>query len=281
MRLRVVSWNVHGCVGSDGRFSPERIADVLAGLAPDVALLQEVGDNRGVHPPIDQAATLARALDMFCAVGITMPREPFGYGNATLARHALVETQTYDLSVRGREPRACLRVIVAGDGLRLVTLNVHLGLGPGERRRQLGVMLEALLADYAAEQVARHRRLPWLWRWRKADVDKLATLSEPLVLAGDFNDFPPGPVSRTLANRLHDSGARLRPRATFPSWRPLFRLDRVYTSRAVAVTGVRVDRSAAARAASDHLPLVVDVDVQEQLEWESAAPWASGARAAE
>ena len=55
MRVRVVSWNVHGCVGTDGRFLPERTAEALAALAPDVALLQEVGDNRGVHPPIDQA----------------------------------------------------------------------------------------------------------------------------------------------------------------------------------------------------------------------------------
>jgi endonuclease/exonuclease/phosphatase family metal-dependent hydrolase len=261
MRLRVVSWNVHGCVGNDGKFAPQRIADVLLALAPDVAMLQEVGDNRGIHPPIDQAATLARALDMLCAVGITMPREPYGYGNCTLSRHALVETETYDLSVPGREPRACLRVVVGCEGLHLVTMNVHLGLGPGERRRQLGVMLEVLLADYAAEQVARHRRLPWLFRWRKADVDKLATLSEPLVLAGDFNDFPPGPVSRTLANRLHDSCARIAARRTFPAWRPLLRLDRVYSSRAVDVLRAEVDRSPLARAASDHLPLVVDIGV--------------------
>ena len=71
MRLKVVSWNVHGCVGTDGQFSPERIAEALAALAPDLALLQEVGDNAGVHPPIDQANLLAHALALTCAVGIT------------------------------------------------------------------------------------------------------------------------------------------------------------------------------------------------------------------
>jgi endonuclease/exonuclease/phosphatase family metal-dependent hydrolase len=261
MRVRVVSWNVHGCVGTDGKWDPERVAAVLRALDPDVAMLQEVGDNRGIHPPIDQATTLADALSMFCAVGITMPREPFGYGLCTLARHALLETHTYDLSVRGREPRMCLRVVVGGDELRLVTMNVHLGLGPGERRRQLGVMLEALLADYAVEQVARHRRLPWLWRWQRRDVDKLVTLKEPLVLAGDFNDFPPGPVSRTLANRLNDVCAGRPQRRTFPSARPLLRLDRVYTSRAVGVVDARVDRSSLARLASDHLPIVAELEV--------------------
>jgi endonuclease/exonuclease/phosphatase family metal-dependent hydrolase len=264
MRVRVVSWNVHGCVGTDGKFTPERTADALAALAPDVALLQEVGDNRGRHPPIDQATALADALGLACAVGITMPREPYGYGNCTLSRWPVLDSSTVDLSYAGREPRNCLRTVVGSNDegeLRLVTLNVHLGLGASERRYQLGRILEALLADYAVEQVRHHRQLPWLWRWRKVDVDKLLTLREPLVLAGDFNDFPPGPVTRTLANRLNDVGARIPARRTFPSRRPLLRLDRVYTSRALAVVEARVARSPLLRAASDHLPLVVDVEV--------------------
>jgi len=264
MRVRVVSWNVHGCVGTDGKFTPERTAEALGALGPDVALLQEVGDNRGIHPPIDQASSLATALGLGCAVGITMPREPFGYGNCTLSRWAVLDSSTVDLSYAGREPRACLRTVLGHDQFRLTTLNVHLGLGASERRYQLGRMLEVLLVDHAGEQVRRHRQLPWLWRWRKADVDKLATLPEPLVLAGDFNDFPPGPVSRTLANRLTDVGARIPSRRTFPSRRPLLRLDRVYTSRAVAVHQVHVARSTLLRVASDHLPVVVDLEVPEQ-----------------
>ena len=139
---------------------------------------------------------------------------------------------------------------------------MHLGLGASERRYQLGRILEALLADYAVEQVRHHRQLPWLWRWRREDVDKLLTLREPLVLGGDFNDFPPGPVSRTLANRLADAGARIVGRATWPSRRPLLRLDRIYTSRAVNVARVEVARTPLLRVASDHLPLVVEAEVR-------------------
>jgi endonuclease/exonuclease/phosphatase family metal-dependent hydrolase len=261
MRVRVVSWNVHGCVGTDGKFTPERTAEALAALAPDVAMLQEVGDNRGVHPPIDQAMTVAEALGLHAAIGITMPREPYGYGNCTLSRWPILDSSTVDLSYPTREPRACLRAIVGHDELRLTTLNVHLGLGASERRYQLGRILEALLADYAVEQVRHHRRFPWLWRWKKADVDKLATLPEPLVLAGDFNDFPPGPVTRTLANRLSDVGASVVGRATWPSRWPILRLDRIYTSRVVSIEEVSVARTPILRVASDHLPIVVDVEV--------------------
>jgi endonuclease/exonuclease/phosphatase family metal-dependent hydrolase len=234
VRIRVVSWNVHGCLGSDRRFDPLRTASALARLEPDVALLQEVGDNRGVHPPIDQATQLSGALGLSCTLGITLARGPFGYGNATLSRLPLVDSDTWDLSVRGREPRCCLRVVVGRGELRLTTVNVHLGLGPNERRRQLDILLHGALDE----------------------------VDGPLVMGGDFNDFPSGLVSRTLQSRYLDAGARIRPRGTFPSWGPLLRLDRVY-ARSLSVVDVWIDRSPLARAASDHLPVVVLLEVSE------------------
>src|SRR5438477_18067 len=115
MQLRLVSWNVHGCVGSDRRFDPGRTAEVLRELHADVALLQEVGDHRGVHPPVDQAQSLAASLGLGCALGITLPHGPYGYGNATLSRFPVLDSEVWDLSVRGREPRCCLRVVVGRD----------------------------------------------------------------------------------------------------------------------------------------------------------------------
>ena len=245
MRLRVVSWNVHGCVGADGRFHPERTVETLGLLQPDVALLQEVGDNRGVHPPIDQAATLANALGLFCAVGITLTASVHGYGNVTLSRLPVLDSQPLDLSVRGREPRLALRAVVGRESLRLTTLNVHLGLGASERRAQLRQLLPALY-DGA---------------WASG-----GPVREPLVMGGDFNDFPPGPVTFTLRDRLLDAGARVSRRRTFPSRVPLLRLDRIYHSPGVQLIEARVDRSPATRRASDHLPLVVDLEVPELSE---------------
>jgi endonuclease/exonuclease/phosphatase family metal-dependent hydrolase len=232
MHLRLVSWNVHGCVGTDGRFAPERTAAVLGSLRPDVVLLQEVGDSRGIHPPVDQAQSLASALGLTCALGITLPREPHGYGNATLTRLPVLDSEIWDLSVRGREPRCCLRVVVGHDGFRLTTVNVHLGLGLSERKRQLNILIS-----------------------RGGALDGV---DGPLVMGGDFNDFPAGRVSRALSSRYLDVACR----RTFPSAWPLLRLDRVY-ALALGVASASTVRSAEARAASDHLPLVVDLDVPE------------------
>jgi endonuclease/exonuclease/phosphatase family metal-dependent hydrolase len=80
-------------------------------------------------------------------------------------------------------------------------------------------------------------------------------------MGGDFNDFPPGPVSLTFRHRLVDAAARIPKRRTFPSRLPFLRLDRIYTSPAVGLRAARVDRSTAFRDASDHLPVIVDLEV--------------------
>jgi endonuclease/exonuclease/phosphatase family metal-dependent hydrolase len=234
MRLKLVSWNVHGCVGTDGEFSPERIAEVLAGLAPDLALLQEVGDNAGIHPPIDQANVLAHQLGLTCAVGITIRTSRHGFGNCTLSRLPILDSESVDLSFAGREPRLGLRVVVGRDELRLTTLNVHLGLGADERRHQLSQLLPVI------------------------------DCARPLILAGDFNDFPPGPVTFTLHHRLRDVSAKIAKRRTWPSRFPLLRLDRIYLSPEVRIGEVRIDRSPSARLASDHLPVVCELDIPER-----------------
>jgi hypothetical protein len=46
--LRILTYNVHRCMGMDGKLSPERIARVIARHTPDVVALQEpdVGRER-------------------------------------------------------------------------------------------------------------------------------------------------------------------------------------------------------------------------------------------
>jgi endonuclease/exonuclease/phosphatase family metal-dependent hydrolase len=197
--MRVVSWNVHGCVGADRRFDPDRTASAAA------------WSNGGCTP--------------------------HGFGNATLSRGALAAEETYDLSVRGHEPRLCLVALLVEPPVRLA--NVHLGLLPGERRAQLGVLLDELGPLGPHPAVA------------------------PTVLAGDFNDFPRGAVSRALERVFVDAAraAAARPPRTFPSRRPLLRLDRLYVAGAVEVLACWVDASDAARAASDHLPVVAELRV--------------------
>lgn len=242
--MRVVSWNIHGGVGRDGLRDLDRVARVLSDARCDVAALQEVGDPHRArdgedrrNEVADHAAHLGKLLGWYVAFGPTLVLAGRPYGNAVVSRHPIVRVKNYDLSVRGREPRGCLRAdLQTVDGV-LHLFNLHLGLSGGERRRQAGMLLSA-------------------------DLLRDAALTAPLVVCGDFNMwFPvPGPIARLLRRNLRDAaylaGAR---RATWPARLPLLRLDRAYVDGGIEVLACGVLDDPEARAASDHLPLWLDL----------------------
>ena len=117
--------------------------------------------------------------------------------------------------------------------------NCHLGLGWRERRRQAAQLLSA-------------------------DVLRDAALAYPLVLVGDFNAWSSrAAVPRWIRRLLADAAVVARAqRPTFPSAFPLLRLDRAYVGPAVRVLGCRVHDSRLARLASDHLPVVAEVEIE-------------------
>ena len=59
---RIVTYNVHRCVGNDRRLDVARIADVLARLEPDIVALQELDVGRARTGRVDQAHEIARRL---------------------------------------------------------------------------------------------------------------------------------------------------------------------------------------------------------------------------
>jgi endonuclease/exonuclease/phosphatase family metal-dependent hydrolase len=235
--LRVVTYNVHGCVGADGRFVLARIARVIRDAGCDVVLLQEVGDHVGRAPTVNQAHALAAACEMDYVVGYTLPIGPWGYGNVVMTRGTVAGVTRIDLSVPGREPRGCLRVEIAVGSLRLTVVAVHLGLDRGERGRQVAQLLGV-----------------------GGPVDSVAG---PLVVGGDFNDWPPGRTRLALRRGLVDAAfSRLNLRGTFPARFPIFRLDRLYSRRGLSIVGYEVLRTPLTRIASDHLPVLAEYRAQ-------------------
>src|SRR5205823_190653 len=138
--VRLVTWNIHGGLGRDGRRDLGRVAALLQDMKGDVAALQEVGDahRSNVETELaDQASWLGRRLGWFVAYGPNLVLRGQPYGNAILSRFPIVHAHNYDLSVPDREPRGCLRAdlsLPGGQSLHLFDL--HLGLSGGERRRQ-------------------------------------------------------------------------------------------------------------------------------------------------
>ncbi len=232
MKVRVATYNIHGGIGTDGRFDLARTAAVITSLHADVVMLQEVGDHVRRQPTVNQAHELAESCAMSYAVGYTMPTGPWGYGNVILTRGEIVTVTRFDLSVARKEPRGCLRVDLRLGELSVTAIALHLGLGFGERRRQVQTLL--------------------------GGAGAVEGVSGPMVVGGDFNDFPPG-ACLALGRCLVDAGRAARDlRPTFPSRLPVLRLDRLYTRGSMTLTGYDVVRSRDARQASDHLPVVAE-----------------------
>lgn len=229
MKLVVASYNIHGCVGSDGRLDAQRTVGVIREVAPDVVALQEVYTRAGASG--DFLAALAEATGMRAVAGPTLVRERGHYGNVLLTRLPLRAVRRLDLSLVDREPRGALDVDLDAGGVALRVVATHLGLHPWERRFQI----RHLLAELAARK------------------------TYPVALLGDINEW--FAWGRPL-QWLHAHFGRPPAPATFPARLPLLALDRVWLLPRRCLSGVRAHRSPLARQASDHLPLVAEVEVE-------------------
>ncbi len=240
---RILTYNVHRCVGVDRRLDVGRIAEVIARLKPDVVALQELDVGRARTHGVDQAHEIARRLEMAFHFHPALRVEEEQYGDAILTAYPERLVRAGPLPgyprMPGLEPRGALWVSVEIGGRAVQVLNTHLGLVPREQQLQ-------------ARSLAGPR---WLGHPQRRG---------PTILLGDFNATGASVVHRTLTARLQPARqlAPLQsPTATFPSTLPVLRIDHLFVSRHIRVRDVFAPFDPLSRIASDHLPLVMDFDL--------------------
>jgi len=231
-RLSIATYNVHSCLGTDGRYDVDRIARVIRDLDADVVALQEVESPNRASGEIDQLSALAAAAGY--PVGVDGPtrqcrRGPFG--NAVLTRLPVEAVRRIDLSMPAREARGALDVDLRCGATTVRVVATHFGLRHQERRAQ----------------------------WVRL-LDHWSAITTPAVLLGDFNHW--WWRDRLLAMIEQRLGATPALR-TFPSRRPVFALDRMWTRPTRALRSLRVVDTPITRVASDHLPLRAELDFED------------------
>jgi endonuclease/exonuclease/phosphatase family metal-dependent hydrolase len=238
----VATYNVHACIGTDGRHDPNRVATVIEELNADIVALQEFTYPASVALDTRTPVVLT-TLDAYqCALGPTRQNVTLCFGNALFTRHPIVEVHRINLSVERREPRGALAATVEVGGTLVHVLAAHLGLRVRERRFQVRQILEYL--DSVRNTL--------------------------FVVLGDFNDWLPGrSVVHVLDHRL---GRPPRP-ASFPAFWPLVALDRIWVHPTRALQRIFTHTTPTARLASDHFPVVAEIDT---LEASGLRPQASG-----
>lgn len=245
MRLRVLSYNIHKCIGGvDRRYVPERTAEVINHYQPDIVMLQEVDSGAKRSRGDQQTALLANLCGLahhtwFPNVTVRGGGE---YGNAVLSRWPITNTSNVDLTVPLKKRRSVLHAEIRirsaqepgpqDDVDRVIhVFNMHLGLARYERHLQLAKFLACHPFAGLHQQT-------------------------PLIVGGDFNDVYGG-LGRLLTPAGFVGSAT--PPKTFPAWGPLRPLDSLYVRGDAELHRVFRGETAAARRASDHLPLVAEL----------------------
>jgi len=231
MRLTFATYNIHRCVGRDGRYDPNRIRDVIRELDADVIAVQEI-DSPDRHG-LELAHWLGEESKLQVIAGPTLLERKGHHGNAVFTRCRRGDIRLLDLSQPGYEPRGAIDLDLVCNGITVQVIATHLGLRPWERRIQVQRLLErvgrncVLMGDFNEW---------WLWghplRWIKAF----------------FSHAPALP--------------------TFPSSKPMLALDRIWVRPPTLLRSIVVHRTPLSAKASDHLPLKAIVEWHQECDGE-------------
>jgi len=244
--LTIVSYNIHkGLSAGNRRHVLQQIRTALSATDPDLVLLQEIVGVHARHArrfadwsALPQTQYLADQLWPHAIYGRSAEHVHGDHGNAILSKLPVSSWQNVNCSVNRWEQRAILHAVLTRDtGPPLHVCCVHLNLRQTDRRLQVAQLVALVRASVPDD--------------------------EPLIIGGDFNDWrlDAGAVLCDALNvvdvhvALHGRHAR-----TFPAWRPLLPLDRIYC-RGFDVEAVEVLTGWPWRGMSDHLALAARLRV--------------------
>lgn len=217
-----MTWNIHGAIGRNPRFDLEKVVALILRADPDIVALQEIDSRRAMNG--DPFVMLQDMLGHYGVGAKSIVTSDGEYGQILMSRWPLYDADIHDISYGELEPRRAISTRIDTPNGPLHVVATHLGLSIRERRTQARALLK-IIGD-----------------------------ATPFVLMGDFNDwFWPGSIRRILARILPDHSHY----RTFPSFRPLFRLDGIYCRPHGILLQVWTDKDA--KHLSDHLPVIGDI----------------------
>ena len=225
--IRALTWNIHGCIGLDGRHQVERTGQVIARISPDIVALQEVDLRRKSRTQADILSYLRGQIGDHSHEAWALTEKEGNYGQVLLSRYPLIARHVHDISLPGYEPRKILDAVVEMPDNNLRVIAAHLGFWPHEKKHQIEILCEIVRSES----------------------------SLPLVMLGDLNLWSMGSVKKILK----DISGSCSSHKTYPSPIPVLALDRI-----LCKGGAQILESSAVRDAwwvSDHLPVLANIKI--------------------
>ena len=234
--MKLITYNIRKGKGPSGRdvVDMERIGAAVREQAADLLLCQEV--FHCARTGASQSGGLADVLGFSSYYGANKYRSVGHHGNTTLTRLPVEHYENHDISTNRIERRGALYLRTFFEGRRLHVFNVHLGLNGFQRATQV-TKISALIAELAAPD-------------------------EPVILAGDFNDWRQQ-LEQRMSGELGLRNALATDLASAPkTWhaqRPMLPLDRIYLRHLRARASGCLDGDPWP-GLSDHLPLFAELE---------------------
>ena len=223
--IKVATYNIRKCVGTDRRRNPERILEVLDEIGADIIALQEADRRFGNRlSAIPHHLLLEHGTYRPVEIG-GRPQSIGWHGNALLVRNGITVRHSEIVPLPTLEPRGAVLADRVIEGCPLRVIGTHLDLSGLWRRRQIRALLARL--DGAEHHL-------------------------PTVLMGDFNQWSDRGALSEFAFHHH---RLVKTPPSFHSNRPVARLDRIIVSHDIMVEGSGAHQSDLSKRASDHLPL--------------------------
>lgn len=249
MRIRVVSYNIHkGFTWSNSKLILNEIKHIVRQSNADLVLLQEVMGLNGNHANSKNAIAtqfeyLADQVWSHYAYGQNAVYEGGDHGNAILSHFPIQEWKNTNISTNRFEQRGFLYAKVevpestdqksVGQIIHLVCL--HLDLLERGRRKQI-----QNLCEFIKKSIPAH---------------------EPLIVAGDFNDWS-GRVSDEFLARANMTevfkSLNGRYELSFPAVYPFLSLDRIFVKNIKIIEGKILHEG---HGLSDHVPLFAELEL--------------------
>ncbi|MGC9364645.1 MAG: endonuclease/exonuclease/phosphatase family protein [Fidelibacterota bacterium] len=228
--FRVMTYNIHHGVGTDGLYSLSRIVRIIRDYAPHFICLNEVDYKTERTYRDDQARILAAELGMEYTFARNLSLQGGWYGNAILSKYPIYFAENKIFSTaENHEPRSVLHAILSVHEKKLHVYCTHLSVDSVNSAGEMKELISHVL-DWGLE--------------------------EPVILAGDLNLPPNSRVVGELTYYLNDLGslAKVEP-LTYPSVRPEKRIDYILMNDQLKPLSIQAVLNDESRVGSDHLPV--------------------------
>ena len=233
-KLKIMSFNTQHCLNYiERKIDFEIMAKTISDCDADIVGLNEmrgIGEDPEYTAQVEKLAELTGMKYFYFAKAIDFPKKG-PYGNALLSKLPIINAEIVPVpdpepkAYKGYyETRCILKAELEGELLVLVT---HFGLQPDEQENAVKIVIE--------------------------------TVSEnKCILMGDFNVTPEAPILEPIKAKMKDTAEAFdMPKLSFPSDKPIKKIDYIFVSRDIEVESADIPQI----VASDHCPHTANLKI--------------------